>query len=140
MIAGIHQIEVLHREIRKVNGVLVLAHPFRTELSPYYQYGHRPSGLPDVEEVLARPVFRYVDALEACNGTGTAQEEQAVRAVADALGLPVTGGSDAHRRATLGLCLSEFTSAVQSEREFLDAMLNRECNGVDLRTHGKVAR
>lgn len=138
-LSGIHDIAVLRREVDRAGGAMVLAHPFRSELSPYYQYGDRPKGLPSWEEVVARPVFQYVDALEACNGSGIQEEEDAVRRVAQWLGLPVTGGSDAHGATKLGLCLTTFTEAIVSEQEFIEAIRGGVCNGVDVRRHGREA-
>lgn len=135
---GIHDIKVLRRHVDEVDGVMVLAHPFRSEISPYYTYGHTPKGLPPWQEVLKRPVFQYVDALEACNGSGVPQEENLVRQAAKDLGLPVTGGSDAHHANKLGLCVTEFTVDISSERAYIEAIRNGHCNGVDLRLHGKV--
>ncbi len=132
-VPGIHRIDKLRREVEQVGGVMVLAHPFRSELSPYYQYGHRPPGLPAIEEVARRPVFDYVDALEACNGTGTAAEEEAVRTVALMRGLPVTGGSDAHGAGALGRCATQFSTGVSTEREFIEAVLSGGTRAFDLR-------
>lgn len=135
-ISGIHQIDVLRREIDRARGALVLAHPFRNELSPHYQYGGKVSGLPEWDEVLARPVFQFIDALEACNGSGVPEEEQVVRKVASKLDLPVTGGSDAHHAHSLGRCLTCFTGTIRTERDFIDAIIAGECGGLDLRSHG----
>lgn len=132
-VPGIHHIETLRREIDNVGGLLVLAHPFRHELSTHYQYGGRPACLPPWEEVLTRPVFGYVDALEACNGSGVWAEVAAVRQVADELGLPVTGGSDAHRAGRLGLCITEFTADITSQQDFIDAVKAGLSTALDLR-------
>lgn len=118
---------------------MVLAHPFRSEVSPYYTYGHRPKGLPPWEEVLTRPVFQYIDALEACNASGTLYEEELVRKAARELGLPVTGGSDAHSATKLGLCMTEFSVNIASERDFIEAIRAGLCDGRDFRLHGKEA-
>ncbi|WAH37482.1 PHP-associated domain-containing protein [Alicyclobacillus dauci] len=137
-VPGIHDIRVLRREVDKVGGAMVLAHPFRSDVSPYYTYGDAPRGLPPWEEVLARPVFQYVDALEACNGSGVLEEETLVRRAANDLGLAVTGGSDAHKANKLGLCITQFTDYLSSERDFIEAIRSGVCNGIDLRTHGKA--
>jgi histidinol phosphatase-like PHP family hydrolase len=132
---GIHNIEVLRREIDLRNGVLVLAHPFRSELSPHYQYGGKAPGLPSWQEVLDRPIFQFVDALEACNGTGVIEEEVMVRKAALELGLPVTGGSDAHHSRSLGRCLTVFSGRIRTEQDFIEAILAGACNGMDRRKH-----
>ncbi|WP_462413285.1 PHP-associated domain-containing protein [Neobacillus sp. Marseille-QA0830] len=133
-IPGIHRIEVLRKEIDRRQGALVLAHPFRSELNPHYQYGGKPPGLPKWETVLERPIFQYVDALEACNGTGVREEEYCVRNAAHELGLAVTGGSDAHHSHSLGRCLT-IMGDIRTEKEFIEAILAGECNGMDLRQH-----
>ena len=132
-VPGIHRIDKLRREVEQVHGMIVLAHPFRSELSPYYQYGHRAPGLPAMEEVARRSVFDYVDALEACNGTGTQAEEEAVRIVASLRGLPVVGGSDAHGAAALGRCATWFPSGVSTQREWIDAVLSGRAQAFDFR-------
>ncbi|MCL6517010.1 CehA/McbA family metallohydrolase [Alicyclobacillus sp.] len=133
---GIHRIEVLRREIDRVGGVMVLAHPFRHHLSAHYRYGGTPPGLPPWERVLEWPVFRYVDALEACNGSGVDAEEAAVRRVAAELGLPVTGGSDAHRADRLGLCVTRVLGEVRSQRAFCEAVRAGACEALDRRGGG----
>jgi predicted metal-dependent phosphoesterase TrpH len=132
---GIHNIKVLRREIDHRKGALVLAHPFRSELSPHYQYGGKALGLPSWREVLNRPIFQYVDALEACNGTGVIEEEEMVRKAAAHLGLPVTGGSDAHHSRSLGRCLTVFSGTIKTEADFIEAILAGACNGMDRRKH-----
>lgn len=134
-IPGIHKLEVLRREIDCVQGALVLAHPFRNDLSPHYQYGGKIPGLPAWQEVLERPVFQYVDALEACNGSGVPEEEMWVRKAANDLGLPVTGGSDAHNVRSLGRCLTQLSGEIRTERDFIQSITNGNCNGLDLRKH-----
>ena len=123
--AGFHKAVELRRAADAVGGYVVTAHPFRAVLSqkirsnaPLYQGGSEP--LPEKpEDALEHPVFKLAHAVEVVNG-GTADEENefAMR-VAGMLGMPVTGGSDAHSAHGLGKFVTAFADEINNESEFL---------------------
>ncbi len=127
--SGFHQAAELCRAARAAGGFVVSAHPFRGVLGRHmrerpYLYRARPEApLPRIpEEAREHPVFRLADAIEVANG-GTANEENDfAMAVASLLGMPVTGGSDAHSTHGLGRYVTAFADEIHSEAEFLTAL------------------
>jgi predicted metal-dependent phosphoesterase TrpH len=91
--------EELVREVSRAGGVVIPSHPYRAG-----------SGLGD--RILALPGFAAVEGHNGCNHHTFNQ--RAVQA-AQRLGLPVTGGSDAHRPAEVGSCYTAFPQRVTAE-------------------------
>ena len=126
--SGFHRAEELCRAARAGGGFVVSAHPFRGVLGKHmrerpYLYRTLPDALPqEPEEALDHPVFKLAHALEVANG-GTADEEnEFALKVAGLLGMPVTGGSDAHSVHGLGRFVTAFRDEIHSEAEFLKAL------------------
>ena len=123
--SGFHKAEELRRAADAVGGFVVTAHPFRSVLSERRRsrallYQSIPDELPEKpEDALGHPVFKLAHAVEVANG-GTADEENdfAMR-VASRLGMPVTGGSDAHSAHGLGKFVTQFSAEINNESEFL---------------------
>ena len=102
-------------EIRRCGGVAVLAHPFA------------PQKLP--EEALSR---LEVDAIEGVNARAALHpgaNEQA-QALARRMGLPVTGGSDAHCLPELGDAWTEMEAEDCTPEALRRALLAGRCRGV----------
>jgi hypothetical protein len=110
-------IQELHAEVRKAGGFMIAAHPFR---------GFKTFGIGQlqmtVEQACRRKVFEFVDAVEIGNGKLSDDENDMARKVAEALGLPGTGGSDAHRVDEVGRWLTVFENDIQSEPELLEEL------------------
>ncbi len=108
---------------------MIAAHPFRYFLQPWH---FRHESLPaerrnlTVEAAAALPLFGLVDAVETLNGNTTDEENDLARAVAERLGLPQTGGSDAHAPATLGVCQTALPHAPESIADLI-ALLRAGC-------------
>jgi len=112
--------EELVREVRRAGGVVVPSHPYRAG-----------SGLGD--RILALPGFAAVEGHNGCNHHSF--NLRAIQA-AQRLGLPVTGGSDAHRPGDVGSCYTVFPEPVTAEN--LVTLLGAGCyEAVDTR---KVSR
>jgi len=117
----------LRRMLDKVGGVGILAHPFRFLLDPsasqlpaLYQDGR---SLPtDVEEAARHPIFRLVDAVEVLNGGTPAVENWFALEVAGLLGLKMVGGTDAHTREEVGLCVTVFEDRIASQDDLVEAL------------------
>ena len=125
---GFHKAEVLSKAARAVGGFVVTAHPFRALLSrsvraPTLLYPGEGDVIPKTpEEALGHPVFKLADAVEVANG-GTADNENAFAMdVAGLLGMPVTGGSDAHSIHGIGKFVTAFRDEITNEAEFLAAL------------------
>ena len=139
--SGFHKAEELRRAADAVGGFVIIAHPFRSVLSQRNRsrallYQSVPDPLPEKpKDALEHPAFKLSHAVEVVNG-GTADEENdfAMR-VAGLLGMPVTGGSDAHSAHGLGKFVTDFGDEIHTESEFLTALHARKFHpAVGLRT------
>lgn len=98
-------LESLHRIVRAEGGLMFLAHPSR-------RYGALP---PD-------DLAACFDSVESQNGTeGMLQNDNAAQ-LARGMRLPGIGGSDAHSVREVGVCATEFESAITGEAAFLAAL------------------
>lgn len=116
-IEDIITVEALREEVDKVNGFIIAAHPFRG----FLLFGVDQLGL-TVEAAMKRPHFARVDALEVLNSKVTDEENAFALKVARGLGLPVTGGSDAHEVEEVGIYATRFSSGIENERDLIGAL------------------
>jgi predicted metal-dependent phosphoesterase TrpH len=75
-----------------------------------------------VEHACKRKVLEFVDAIEVGNGKLSPDENEMARKVAEKLGLPGTGGSDAHRVDEIGKWVTVFEKEIQNERELVQEL------------------
>ncbi|OQY57927.1 MAG: hypothetical protein B6245_14515 [Desulfobacteraceae bacterium 4572_88] len=115
--SGIVKIAELREEVEKADGFMIVAHPFRGFLT----FGVSQLGL-TVEKAAERPFFKYVDAVEVMNGKVTKKENDFASQVAAALGLPTTGGSDAHEASEVGIYATRFPDPIANEKELIAAL------------------
>ena len=96
---------------------MIAAHPFR---------GFKTFGIGQlqmtVEQACQRKMFNYVDAIEVGNGKLMDDENDMAHKVAEKLGLPGTGGSDAHRIDEVGHWVTVFEKNIESENELLEEL------------------
>ncbi|MCP4668534.1 MAG: hypothetical protein GY849_19495, partial [Deltaproteobacteria bacterium] len=71
---------------------------------------------------MERPLLKMVDAVEVLNGKVTEQENRFASEVAAGLGLPVTGGSDAHEVDEVGVYATRFAHAIENEEDLITAL------------------
>ncbi len=109
-------VEDLLAAVKEQGGVAIPAHPFRGG-----------SGIGNLFEHING--FTAVEGYNGCNLH--AMNVEAVSR-AEALGLPVTGGSDAHAPNEVGKCYTEFEAPV-TEENFLDLLRGGRYRGVDER-------
>jgi predicted metal-dependent phosphoesterase TrpH len=102
-------------------GVLILSHPYRR--------GH---GLGDLVREL-----KDITAIEGYNGCNLYAMNMMAVEVAGELGLPVTGGSDAHTPEEVGSCYTEFESDVD-EKNLVRLLRGGRYTGVDVRKISRV--
>jgi hypothetical protein len=122
---GFHKAAELRRAADTAGGYVITAHPFRSALikperkrALIYQSVADP--LPTKpEDAVGHPVFQIADAVEAANGGTVDGENEFAMRVASLIGLPVTGGSDAHSVHGLGKFVTAFRDEINSESEFL---------------------
>jgi hypothetical protein len=92
-------VDELTREVNRRGGVVIPSHPYRGG-----------SGLGD--RILTLAGIAAVEGHNGCNHRTFNQ--RAIRA-AGRLGIPITGGSDAHRPGEVGSCYTEFPERVTAE-------------------------
>jgi predicted metal-dependent phosphoesterase TrpH len=107
-------IQELHQAVNGAGGFMIAAHPFR---------GFKTFGIGQlhmtVEQACQRKMFEFVDAIEIGNGKLSDDENDMARKVAEKLGLPGTGGSDAHRVDEVGRWVTVFEKDIATEQELL---------------------
>ncbi|MGD8262822.1 MAG: PHP-associated domain-containing protein, partial [Desulfobacterales bacterium] len=72
-----------------------------------------------VEQACTRKMFEFVDAVEIGNGKLSDEENTMAREVAAKLGLPGTGGSDAHRVDEIAKWVTVFEKDIRNEDELV---------------------
>ena len=110
-------IQDLREAVQSAGGFMIAAHPFR---------GFKTFGIGQlqmtVEQAGKRNVFEFVDAVETGNGKLSKDENDMARKVAKKLGLPGTGGSDAHRVDEIATWVTVFEKNIANERELLEEL------------------
>ncbi|UCD80191.1 MAG: PHP domain-containing protein [Desulfobacterales bacterium] len=110
-------IQELREEVKKAGGFMIAAHPFR---------GFKTFGIGQlqmtVDQACKRRVFEYVDAIEIGNGKLAEDENDMARKVAEKLGLPGTGGSDAHRVDEIATWVTVFEKDIQNEVQLVEEL------------------
>ena len=110
-------IQELRDKVTAAGGYMIVAHPFR---------GFKTFGIGQlqltVEQACKRKVLEFVDAVEIGNGKLSPDENDMARKVAEKLGLPGTGGSDAHRVDEIGTWVTVFEKEIESELELVQEL------------------
>ncbi len=113
-IQGVVPIQMLKKEVEAAGAFSILAHPFR---------GFKVFGMTDlsmsVEQAAKKKALSFVDAVEVRNGKVSAQDNEMAEKVADHLGLPGTGGSDAHNTDELGQWITIFEREIADEADLV---------------------
>ena len=107
-------IQELRDKVTAAGGYMIAAHPFR---------GFKTFGIGQlqmtVEQACKRKVLEFVDAVEIGNGKLSPDENEMAGKVAEKLGLPGTGGSDAHRVDEIATWVTDFENDIEDEDELL---------------------
>ncbi len=127
-ISGIMKLEELREQVESQGGFMIAAHPFRGFLT----FDVSALGLTP-EKAMERKIFGAVDAIEVLNSKVTQKENGFALDVAKRLGLPVTGGSDAHEAAELGIYATAFSQPIKTEKELVEALKEGEYTPVKFR-------
>ena len=110
-------LQELREKVTAGGGYMIAAHPFR---------GFKTFGIGQlqmtVEQASKRKMLEFVDAIEVGNGKLSPDENEMARKVAEKLGLPGTGGSDAHRVDEIGTWVTAFEKDVENENELLQEL------------------
>ena len=124
---GMHDASELKAVVDRVGGVMIAAHPFRNlfDPPPYNQnllFKNAQSYPRSPEEAARHPLFELVDDIEVANGANTEKENSFGLDVARELGMPGTGGSDAHSEHGLGRYVTVFEGEVLTEAGLVEAI------------------
>ena len=110
-------LQELREKVTAAGGYMIAAHPFR---------GFKTFGIGQlqmtVEQASKRKMLQLVDAVEVGNGKLAPDENEMARKVAEKLGLPGTGGSDAHRVDEIGTYVTVFEKEIESEIELVQEL------------------
>jgi predicted metal-dependent phosphoesterase TrpH len=129
---GIEAVEKLRREVDRVGGYLILAHPFRFlfDIPGYYKQNilfRDHEGVPPLaKEAADHPIFQLVHEVEVVNGGNIEVENRFAEQVAAKLNLRGTGGSDAHSMNGVGKGTTVFPGEIRHARDLLDALRANE--------------
>ena len=113
-------------------GILVVAHPFRYDLSPK-PWLPKPKDPLTLDEAIHREVFNYVTAMETANGWANDEDTEFCELVSKTMNLPGTGGSDAHATNEVGICTTIFQADIRDEQDFMEALRSGKHYGEDRR-------
>ena len=119
-VPGIRRAEELRRVALEAGAYMIVAHAFRHFFDPvhFLRLGREPFSLTP-EQAARLPVFQLVDAVEVLNGCNTLRENLFALRVAQALGKPGTGGSDAHSSLGIGIFATAFEREPATQEEAL---------------------
>ena len=124
----IETVRYLRREIDRVGGFMILAHPFRYlfDLPGVYTQNllyERADKVPTTpEEAAQHPIFDLVHEIEVVNGANSEVENRFAQDVARLLGGSGTGGSDAHSTNGLGKGVTMFPGDIRNQADLLEAL------------------
>jgi predicted metal-dependent phosphoesterase TrpH len=107
----------LRSMVDSVGGIAIAAHPFRG----FLVFGFGLLNM-DVEDAIETPFFSYVHGLEICNAMVTSEENEFARQVAEALGVLMVGGSDAHSAGAVATCVTRFDEFIEDEQALVSAI------------------
>jgi hypothetical protein len=119
-VPGVRHAEELRRIVSDAGGFMIAAHPFRHY---FYRIEWERQGLEPVDLTPAQAarlrIFQLVDAVEVLNGGNNARENAFALEVAQILGKPGVGGSDAHSHQGIGIYTTVFERDVLSDEDLL---------------------
>ncbi len=107
----------LRAAVEKAGAAMILAHPHREE-SPPMAWQQLPL------------LFHGVETLNGCDANGA---NAYVASLAASVGLPGTGGSDAHSESAVGSCATYFEMTIRSDADLVRELLAGRFKAVDLR-------
>ena len=125
---GLDTIKTLRKEVDRVGGFMILAHPFRHLFENRGNYTQNilfedwVSVPKTPEEAIQHPIFELVDAIEVVNGGNLEKENRFAQEVAGLWGRAGTGGSDAHSVNGLGKGVTVFPGEVRTQQDLLEAL------------------
>ncbi len=119
---GIRSCERLRAVADEIGAFISVAHPFRHFFDPvtFLRKGEPPFAMSPAEAAERMRVFHIVHGVEVGNGANTLRENAFAYRVAEILGLPMTGGSDAHSASGIGAYATAFPERLHSREQMLE--------------------
>lgn len=114
--------EEVCRIANEVGGIVIPAHPFRVGGGWALHWYLRENRLSLTEELTQIPALQGFTAVEVLNSQCTPEENGEAKQLAEILGLPGTGGSDAHSVDRIGMCATWFQDEIYSDEELVMAL------------------
>jgi hypothetical protein len=132
-VGGIRRATELRRVLNEVDGVMIVAHPFRHFFDPiHFRRDGRPPFEMTPEEAAERmPVFKLVDEIEVANGGSTPRENQFALKVAKVMGKRGIGASDCHSTQGVGYYVTVFVEELQNEEHMLRQLQARRFHAAE---------
>ena len=124
---GMHRISFLREMVDENGGFMILAHPFRRN---FYSSDDIDES---VDKILKKPLFKYIDTIEALNGKATERQNQFSQALGKRLGWTGVGGSDAHELMEIPSCATYFERNIRNLEEMIQELKAGRYKPVDLR-------
>ncbi|MGD8293756.1 MAG: PHP domain-containing protein [Desulfobacterales bacterium] len=110
-------VQELREKVSAAGGFMIAAHPFR---------GFKTFGIGQlqmtVDQACKRKVLEFIDAIEVGNGKLSPDENDMAWKVSEKLGIPGTGGSDAHRIDEVGKWLTVFDKEIKNENQLVEEL------------------
>lgn len=103
--------EELVEMAEKDGAVIVPAHPCRG-WGRQHKHAH----------TFPRELIGHIVAIETLNGANTVRSNEKALALAEEIGLPGTGGSDAHALWQVGKCVTVFERDIRSEEDLVEEL------------------
>jgi len=103
--SALELVEKVHGE----GGILIAAHPYKWSRQGQHRYYGAGDRIYELE----------LDAIELYHPHHDEESLQKVRQAMEKLGLPGTGGSDAHQVEVIGSCVTVFEKEVRDEMDFI---------------------
>jgi predicted metal-dependent phosphoesterase TrpH len=140
-LGGIRRAAKLREELDKVGGYLIVAHPFRRLFDPVtaMRTGVKFEMTPE-EAAHNLEVFKVVHGIEVANGANTPRENYFAAEVSRILGMPGTGGSDAHSTSGVGVFATGFERPVTSPEALLAELHGARFEAVHRTNRGRWVR
>ena len=131
-IFGMHRASFVNSLVKKSNGAMILAHPYRR----IFNEDQNKNTL-EYEETISRaltnPTLSMVDSIDTLNGRGNYHQNQFSKEIALRSQIPGSGASDAHSVADIGTCATEFIDEIKNIQELIIALKRGRFHPIKLR-------
>ena len=124
---GMHHTDFLMKELDKVGGVMIMAHPYRRNM----YYGEEVED--SVKRYSQRRVFDMIEIIETYNGRATEKQSLFSQLLSQRLNLKGTGGSDAHQLTDIPSCATFFERDISNVQELITELKAGRFEAVNLR-------